>query len=675
MTKNQTSVSRVRRQTLNNSVHLRPASKQTWLDAHLRDHQARLDRLMEIGRAILFSFDEDLVIAMVSPACQTLTGYSPSDMQGRPFLDFVHSQDVSRVAETFNQSLIGAENATEFRLRTRAKRYRWFRASLTRSAKRNNRAGVDGLLIDIHDRKKNEEELTSREERYRTIIESIREGYFESDTNGCITFCNQAMVDISGYSRSELLGTNFRDLTPPRTARAMQIVFGRVYKTGQDARLANYEVFHKDGHTLFIEFSASLVKNAKGRPVGFRGILRDVSEQVKSIDQQQRMQNQLYQAQKMEALGTLAGGLAHGFNNVLMAIQGNLSLMRMTLPNDHALRRHLERINQSTDKGVNLAKQILSFAKMGKFVVMTTNLNKILKSTSRMFVRSKPNLRIHEYYEPELWNAQVDRVQIGQLLLSLYMNAAEAMPDGGDLYLQSENVFLEDNQTRAHDVEPGRFIKISVTDSGKGLDEEAIQRIFEPFYSAYHPMRYDGLGLAAVYGTVKSHKGIINVYSEKGHGTTFSIYLPASQRDMAQVPNLQETPRGSETILLVDDDEPAGRVGREILEQHGYKVMMASNGYEAIDIYTDYGHQIKLVLLDIILPDLSGEQVFNALKQINPNVIVVLASGYSVNNQISALLNQGCADFVQKPFQNQSLSKKVRLALNRTHLITADSHP
>ncbi len=673
MTKNQTSVSRVRRQTLNNSVHFRPTPNRDWLNTHLRDHQACLDRLMEIGLAILFSVDDELVITVISPTCQSLIGFSPSDMQGRPFLEFVHSQDVSRVEETFKQSLIGAEHATEFRLRTNAKRYRWFRASLVHSGKRKNRAGVNGLLIDIHDRKKNEDELTSREERYRTIIESIREGYFESDMNGCITFCNQALIDIFGYSHSELLGTNFRDLTPPRTARAMQIVFGRVYKTGQDARMANYEVFHKDGHTLFIEFSVSLVKDTKGRPMGFRGVLRDVSEQVKSVERQQRIQSQLHQAQKMEALGTLAGGLAHGFNNVLMAIQGNLSLMRMSLPNDHALQRHLERINQSTDKGVNLAKQILSFAKMGKFVVMTTNLNKILKSTSRMFVRSKPNLRIHEYYEPELWNAQVDRVQIGQLLLSLYMNAAEAMPDGGDLYLQSENVVLEDNQTRAHDVEPGRFIKISVTDSGKGLDEEAKQRIFEPFYSAYHPMRYDGLGLAAVYGTIKSHKGIINVYSEKGHGTTFSIYLPASHRDMVHAPDIQEPSKGSETILLVDDDEPAGRVGREILEQHGYKVMMAANGYEAVDIYTDFCHQINLVLLDVILPDLSGEQVFTALKQINPNVIVVLASGYSVNKQINALLNQGCADFVQKPFQSQSLSNKVRFALNRTNRISADT--
>ena len=642
-----------------------PPNQQATLHPNLKDPLAGFRRIMETGLAIVFSVDDELIINQIGPATETVIGLTPSDLQGRPFMEFVHSRDMSRVRRMFKQALSGTGQTAEFRMRTGTKRYRWYRASVARAGMPETPAGLHGLLIDIHDRKKTEEALAAREKRYRTIIENIREGYFEADVKGCITFCNKALIDISGYTRGELIGTHFRDLTPPRTARTIQIVFGRIYKTGQDARLTNYEVFHKDGHTLFIEFSASLATDAAGRPIGFRGIVRDVSEQVKTVEQQQRLQNQLYQAQKMEALGTLAGGLAHGFNNVLMAIQGNLSLMRMTLPSDHALQRHLERINQSTDKGVNLAKQILSFAKMGKFVVMTTNLNKILKSTSRMFVRSKPNLRIHEYYEPELWNAQVDRVQIGQLLLSLYMNAAEAMPNGGDIYLQSENVILEESQTRAHDVEPGRFVKLSVTDSGRGLDEEARRRIFEPFYSVYRPTRYDGLGLAAVYGTIKSHKGIINVYSEKGHGTTFTIYLPASQRDMVQSTDTPEAPKGCETIMLVDDDEQAGRVGREILERHGYKVVMASSGKEAIEIYSDYGHQIQLVVLDLILPDINGDEVLNALKQLNPDLIVVLTSGYSVNKQITTLLKQGCVDFVQKPFQYQSLSKKIRRALDK----------
>jgi PAS domain S-box-containing protein len=628
------------------------------------DSKECYEDLLQTMGAILFNTDDKLMTTQVSPAAETLLGISPLKIIGKSFLDLIHTDDRFRVEQTFGRALKGLEQTTEFRIHSHNNRYRWFRGSLVPNLEGMQTTGVNGLLVDIDDRKKTEEELTGREEHYRNIIESIQEGYFEADLKGYITFCNQALINLSGYSKRELMGISFRELTPPRLARAMQIIFGRVYQTGQDVRLNKFEVYHKDGYTLFIDFFASLVKDRNGEPLGFRGILRDVSEQVKAMEQQQRMHYQLSQAQKMEALGTLAGGLAHGFNNVLMAIQGNLSLIRMTLPGDHSLQRLLERINRSTDKGVNLAKQILSFAKMGKFVVMTTNLNKILKSTSRMFVRSKPNLRIHENYEPELWNTQVDRVQIGQLLLTLYMNAAEAMPDGGDIYLQSENIVLDENHTRAQDIEPGRFVKISVTDTGKGLDEEAKQRIFEPFYSIHGTAGYDGLGLAAVYGTIKSHKGIINVYSEKGHGTTFTLYLPASLRDFNQDLDKKEASKGSETILLVDDDELAGRIGREILERHGYRIMMAHNGNEAIEIYTDYNHQIDLILLDIILPDINGEQVFQILKQVNPNAVIIVSSGYNVNKQISALMSQGCADFVQKPFQNRLLSSKIRTALD-----------
>jgi CheY-like chemotaxis protein len=296
---------------------------------------------------------------------------------------------------------------------------------------------------------------------------------------------------------------------------------------------------------------------------------------------------------------------------------------------------------------------------------MATDLNKILKSTSRMFTRSNTRLKIHEIYEEKLWQTQVDRVQIGQVLLSLYMNAAEAMPDGGDLYLQSENIYLDESSTKPFNNKPGRYVKISVTDSGKGLGGEAKRRIFEPFFSPYRPIRYEGLGLAAAYGTIKSHHGIINVYSEKGHGTTFNIHLPASEKGLESLPDGAEADRGSETVLIVEDDSMAARIGRDILERWGYRVMVADNGGEAIEIYAEYKKRIQLVLLDLILPDLSGDQVFSSLRKINPDVRVIITSGYNVNQQITHLLNHGCTDFIQKPFQSRALSSKVRAALDR----------
>jgi PAS domain S-box-containing protein len=533
-----------------------------------------------------------------------------------------------------------------------------------KTAVKKTQGEITKLQQQLQRERNDREQLAHNDEKHRQILETIQEGYFETDLEGRITFCNNALLEISGYDRKTLIGAIFQDFTPPRTAQAMRTIFGKVFKTGKDAKVGNYEVFHKAGHTLIIEFAVALIKNRKGRPEGFRGVLRDVSEQVKNADKEKRMQTQLQQAQKMEALGTLAGGLAHGFNNVLMAIQGNLSIIRMNLPHDHSVQEHLERINQATERGGRLAKEILSFAKVGKYVVMPTDLNKILKSTSRMFLRSNSSLRVHEIYEKNLWQTMVDRVQIGQVLLSLYMNAAESMPQGGDMHLQSENVYLDEFYTKAFACAPGRYVKISVTDSGKGLNEEAKRRIFEPFFSPYGAIRYEGLGLAAAYGTIKSHKGIINVYSEEGHGTTFNIYLPKLTKEMAEETDAADTAKGTETVLIVDDDPLASQVGRDILERWGYRVMVAENGEEAIEIYDGYKDEIHLVLLDVMLPDIEGDQVFFEIKKRNPNVLVIIASGYNVNRQISKMLEYGCADFVQKPFQSRILSSKVRRALD-----------
>lgn len=282
-----------------------------------------------------------------------------------------------------------------------------------------------------------------------------------------------------------------------------------------------------------------------------------------------------------------------------------------------------------------------------------------------MFMRSNNRLQVHEIYEKNLGQTRVDRVQIGQVLLSLYMNAAEAMPEGGDLYLQSENIYLDHSYTQPFASDPGWYVKISVTDAGPGLNEEAKRRIFEPFFSPFRPIRYEGLGLAAAYGTIKSHNGIINVYSEEGHGTTFNIYLPVLKKEPPSEPVEVNLNKGSETVLIVDDDSLASEIGREILERQGYRVMMAESGTEAIEIYSDYKDQINLVLLDVIMPDLHGDQVFLELKKDNPNVLVIVASGYNVNRQITTMLDYGCVDFIQKPFQSQTLSAKVRMALDR----------
>ncbi len=622
-------------------------------------------RLIETIQAILFTIDADLRITHITRNIQTISRHRSSRLIGRSFLSLIHPDDRDGFQQLCQATDHENGQTIEIRLRSRGGHFRWVWANLVPMVNLRDTEGYKGLLIDIHQRKLTEINLSQSEARHRKIIENIHEGYFECDLQGRITFLNRALLDITGHVREQLLNRSFQTVCPPRTARALRVVFGRIYRTGRDAQTAQYEIHHRDGHTLTVEFAASLIVDPQGEAKGFRGVVRDISDRVKATADEKRRQSQLQQIQKMEALGTLAGGLAHGFNNVLMAIQGNLSIMRMNLKPTDPLHKHLGRILQSTEKGGRLAREILSFAKIGKYVVMPTNLNNVLKSTSRMFARSNPNLQMHEIYERRLYSTRVDRVQIGQVLLSLYMHAAEAMPDGGDLYIHSENVVLDPGYTQPHGNDTGPYVKISVTDSGVGLNEDARSRIFEPFFTPYQPLRFEGLGLAAAYGIIRSHKGIINVYSEKGHGTTFNIYLPAIADELSAETVTTSTPRGSETILMVDDDETAAAAGRDILEHFGYRVLMASDGTEAVSIYAEHKDEIHLVLLDIILPDLSGDQVFYELVKINPDVAVVVASGFNVNRRISTLLNQGCLDFIQKPFQTQALTTKVRNALNR----------
>ena len=637
---------------------------QTKLNQALKSRFVPNDSI-EQAHIYFVSMDISGHINFTTPNIETLMGVASDQLIGRSLNEFIHAEDIATVALCWHKSIQHGRQIIEHRIGSAGGDYRWVMAIVVPQLSGGRCDTLQTTLIDIDGHRRTPKESGDEEAKYQKIIESIHEGYFETDLEGRISFCNQALLRMSGYKRGELIGKTFKDVVSPRTAHVMQSIFGKVYKTGKEANVSNYEVFHKSGRTLIIEFAAGLRVDQRGKPIGFHGVLRDVSTQVKAMQKQKQLQLQRNQVQKMDALGTLAGGLAHGFNNVLMAIQGNLSLIRMNLSAQHPMQKHLERINQSTEKGSQLAREILSFAKIGKFVVMPTNLNKILKSTSRMFVRANSTLKIHELYQDDLWQSYVDRVQIGQVLLSLFMNAAEAMPEGGDLYLQSENVTLDESYTNPFDAKPGRHVKISVTDCGPGLDEDAKQRIFEPFFTAYRPLRYDGLGLAASYGTVKSHDGIINVYSEKGHGTTFTIYLPAAVSELAPPTDDTERIKGSETILLVDDDEIAARIGREILESYGYRIMVASCGQEAIEVYHAYQNQIHLVLLDVILPDINGEQVYMELKRRNPDVLVVLASGYNVNKHIQALLRMGCIDFLQKPFQSELLSERIRAALDK----------
>jgi PAS domain S-box-containing protein len=517
----------------------------------------------------------------------------------------------------------------------------------------------------VNKRRAADDALRESEEKYRTILESIEEGCFETDIEGNLTFFSNPFAKILGYSQNELRGVNTGTYTSPDTAELMVRITERLKETGKPENVSDYDVIRKDGSNVSLELSVSLMRDQDGLPMGYRGVLRDVSERKQAEEEKHKLETQLQQAQKMESIGTLAGGIAHDFNNILMGIQGNASLMLLKIESEHPNYEKIKNIEKYVQNGTELTKQLLGFARRGKYLIKATDLNEIIEKSSSLFARTKKEIRVHADLGEDLWSAEVDRGQIEQVLLNLYVNAWQAMSNGGDLYLQTENVILDRSYVKPYRVEPGRYVKVSVSDTGVGIDKETQERIFEPFFTTKEMGRGTGLGLASVYGIIKSHGGYINVYSEKERGTVFTIYLPASGKEALKEKEIAPSVliKGSGTILLIDDETMILDVGVELLEELGYTVLSALSGPEAIDIFQKDQDKIDLVIMDMIMPGMGGGETFDRLKEINPDVKVLLSSGYSINGQATKILRRGCDGFIQKPFNMNQLAEKVQKIL------------
>lgn len=523
-----------------------------------------------------------------------------------------------------------------------------------------------GLSIGIAlARKRSEDALRESEGKYRTIIEDIEDGYHEVDMKGNFTFINEPVCKMLGYRREELLGMNNRQYADEENARKVYQAYNRVYLTGQPVKNFEWQIIKKDGARMDVEVSISLIRDGEGHPTGFRGIVRDTTEHRQIEEEKRKLKERLQHADKMEAIGTLAGGIAHDFNNLLMEVQGCASMMLLDLDKSHPHYERLKLIEEQVQSGAELTRQLLGFARGGRYEVKPTDMNDIIKKTSSMFGRTKKEITIHRKYGKYLWTVEVDRGQMEQVFVNLYVNAWQAMPGGGDIYLETEGVFLDDTQAIYHAMSTGKYVKISVTDNGIGMDEKTRERIFEPFFTTKKMGRGTGLGLAMVYGIIKGHKGMIHVDSEPGHGTTFNIYLPASEKEVIEEKRTTETiARGTETILFVDDEKMILEVSRELLESRGYRVYAVGSGQEAIAVYLEKRNEIDLVILDMIMPGISGGETFDRLREINPGIKVLLSSGYSIEGQAQEILDRGCNGFIQKPFQLGKLSGKVREILD-----------
>ena len=514
---------------------------------------------------------------------------------------------------------------------------------------------LQAIVRDVTDRKRAEEEARKSEDNYRLLFENAGEGILIAQGEKML-FANPALEEILGYPKAILTTRPFTSFIHPddRTKvldRHLRRMKGESLPTDYTFRIVT-----ADGTEKWLQIKSKIVL--------WDGLPASLSF-VENVTDRKQMEARLIQAQKLEAIGTLAGGMAHNFNNILTGIQGYASLTIMNMKPNHPSYGRLKSIEAQVKSGAELTQQLLGIARGGQYETKVLDINEVISQSATLFGKAKKEIVMHMSLAEGSLTVLADQNQMEQVFLNLFMNAAQAMPSGGNINLETRRVLLSNADVQPLEVAPGEHVKITVTDMGEGMDEKTRERIFEPFFTTKQTSMGTGLGLASVYGIVMGHRGFITVDSKVGHGTTFTIYLPASGQEVIQEQTASsEIFTGTEAILVVDDEQVVLEVSKEFLESLGYRVYGAGSGQEALAVYLEKQNEIDLVILDMILPGLSGEDTFDRLRLINPDIRVLLSSGYSISGKAQQILDRGCKGFLQKPFHLAKLSQKVREALD-----------
>jgi PAS domain S-box-containing protein len=524
-----------------------------------------------------------------------------------------------------------------------------------------NIIGVVLVFRDITERRKVEKELRRSEEKYRTLFEESKDVVFISTPEGKLLDINPAGVELFGYSsKDEFLSVDVsHDLysNPQDREKYQQIL-------KQHGFVKDYELIlkKKGGERLIVLATTTAVHDEKGNIVSHRGMMRDVTEQ-------RRLESQLLHAQKMEAVGTLTGGIAHEFNNMLTTIIGYGKLLHEEMVEDDPLKHNVEMIIASSERAAKLIQSLLTFSREQIIELMPVSLNEIIKKVEKFLLRViGEDIELKTMLTDRDLIVNVDSGQIEQVLINLATNARDAMPDGGRLIISTELVEIDAEYLKRYNYgKLGEYALISVTDTGTGMDGKTIQRIFEPFFTTKEVGRGTGLGLSMVYGIIKQHNGYINAYSELGKGTTFKIYIPVIELEVKEAETLiPTTPAGgTETILLAEDDKEVRNLIKDILQKFGYKVMKAVDGEDAIKKFTDDKNKIQLLILDVIMPKKSGKEVYNEIKELRPDIKTLFISGYTGDIIQKKGLFEDRINLISKPLSPKELLRKVREILDK----------
>lgn len=513
-----------------------------------------------------------------------------------------------------------------------------------------------GQLVTLHnvtDAMMAKEALRSSEERFRSLSENAPVIIFAVDPAGIIGYLNPAFESILGHDRQLFIGCPFVDLILEQDRASCNKTFDLLLQGKKNVAELNLTLHHENGITRLFNTSIAANFDSLGTVTGIIGLAKDITEE-------HELQCQLFQSQKMEAIGTLAGGIAHDFNNLLMGMQANLSLMNLDRAEELTLYNRVRRVEEQIQSGANLTKQLLGYARKGKYTMRTVDINHLVKESLLIVKRTNKGIIIQNLPSDDPIHIMADSGQIEMVLLNLFVNAIDAMPNGGRLTVSTRLVPNTDGKILEQD-DTIQYCELLVADSGIGMDEATQKHIFEPFFTTKEKGRGTGLGLASVYGVIKNHGGYIEVSSKEGEGTTFSLFIPTTKEAVQQTPSagICELPVKEGKILIVEDEPLIRKFSAEMVQSLKFPVLEAQNGEDAVDIYKEHHKDIILVILDMIMPGMDGYSVYKAFMKINPQVKVIISSGYAADKRIDEILSEGNHACLKKPYTLEDLADKI----------------
>jgi PAS domain S-box-containing protein len=650
-------------------VHVtRDITERKKAEEDLRSSEERFRLIAETTSDIIWCLDDNYHFTYVSPSARETFGVSPDEILGTSIFDLI----TPRHKEIVKTAVIDRRTQEEnLGIRTGTVSHEveglhkngnpvWTETRSTPIRDKDGRiSGFVGITRNISERKKSEIKLKESERKYRALFEESRDGIYSVLRDGTILDANPSFLDIFGYTEEEMIGENIIKFYADPSARTC---FQKEIESQGFAKDYEVRFLKKQGIVFYGLITASVVYGESGEIVGYRGIIRDLTIR-------KGLQQQLLQAQKMEAVGTLAGGIAHDFNNLLQVIQGSADLLLHQKARSDPDYKNLSLIFNAAKSGADLVRRILMFSRKSDISPLSLDLNEAINHTAEVLSRTLPKMiRIQTELSDNLPRVSADPVQIEQVLLNLAVNAGDAMPEGGSLSIKTDTFDIDDTSPqKCMGYRLGNYVKMSVSDTGPGIPPDVLTHIFEPFYTTKMVGKGSGLGLSVVYGIINHHRGYITCQSEMGRGTTFDILLPVNNskpKPGGGNKNLK-TLSGNETVLVVDDDDRVRLLAKETLETFGYTVLEASNGKDALTIYAEKQDLISLVVLDLMMPEMSGRTCLKHLLSINPSVKVIIMSGYSTEDEIQKSKDMGATNFLGKPYKIDEFMKQVREVIDR----------